>query len=153
MNKLIKQLKNNEKPFGLMSEEMQAKAKEIGRSGNFSVFACGGWQDCTSDSGVFDIWFAYRLNADYTEPAEDEYELCEIHMDAGQLCYQSGKYPHVFLASAVGDPNFAGYLYEDGEMSPFTVKYRYNGIICDVVREQHRGEAEVLRPTHIVFKK
>ncbi len=28
---LIEQLKSNEKPFGLMSEEMQAKAKEIGR--------------------------------------------------------------------------------------------------------------------------
>ncbi len=28
---IIQQLKDNEKPFGLMSEEMQAKARELGR--------------------------------------------------------------------------------------------------------------------------
>ncbi len=83
MENLIQQLKDNERPFGLMSEEMQEKAKEI-ECYNFLVY----WEN-----GKTIRWFptdqylskgfmrdkAYRLRADY----EDEPEKIEVRIIRG----------------------------------------------------------------------
>ena len=77
MKELIEALKNNEKPFGLMSGAMQAKAKEIGDRDSFELYTDCGWGPCVTGLrdvvlGVFD--HTYRLRPDY-EPVEDEYVM------------------------------------------------------------------------------
>ena len=69
MNDLIQALKKNEEPFGLMSEEMQAKAREINKG--FEVCLQGGWAEC-GITGDFSAEMAYRLRADYAEEPEVE---------------------------------------------------------------------------------
>ena len=73
MDNLIQQLKDNEKPFGLMSEEMQVKANEIGCT-EFDYYGTNVWE--SYPSGDFYNDQACRLRADY----EDEPEIveCEI---------------------------------------------------------------------------
>ena len=58
MNKdLIKRLQQNEKPFGLMDEDMQEAAKSIKRKGNFEIYHStdmseDGWNMVTVDTGL-----------------------------------------------------------------------------------------------------
>ena len=116
---LIKALKNNEKPFGLMTQEMQDKAKEIGRS-RFQYYRSdneGEWHDCRVDF-EYSVVSAYRLKADYTE--ESGVIECDVFESCGQLVYRKdGCYT---LSLAVNNPNFIGYKYEgyycNGERSP-----------------------------------
>ena len=82
MKDLIKALIENDKPFGLMSAEMQAKAIEIGLLDNFRMYTgsiTGEW------GGIFKAtWCKFRcdvtycLRADYQEKADIvEREICE----------------------------------------------------------------------------
>ena len=106
---LIKALKHNEKPFGLMTQEMQDKAKEIGRS-RFQYYRSdneGEWHDCRVDF-EYSVVIAYRLKADYTE--ESGVIECDVFESCGQLVYRKdGCYT---LSLAVNNPNFIGYKYE-----------------------------------------
>ena len=77
---IIQQLKDNERPFGLMSKEMQEKAREIGKRTNFETY-CGikskpPWLPIIGDSEEFIEEFTYRLHPDYKE--EPEIVECEI---------------------------------------------------------------------------
>ena len=71
MNNIIQQLKDNEKPFGLMSEEMQAKALEIGKS--FFLFWDGDKWVASGLCAVFGDEYTYRLRDTY----EDEPEIVD----------------------------------------------------------------------------
>ena len=74
MQNLIQQLKDNEKPFGLMGEEMQVKAAAMGLLDNFQLFVGPGWGGVFKATGCrFCTGKVYRLRADY----EDEPEIVE----------------------------------------------------------------------------
>jgi len=110
---LIQQLKENEKPFGLMSAEMQEKAREIGLSGNFE-----NW------SGNFIIGFTYRLRPDYEE--KPEIVECEIYEENTRLYFRlDGSVPSsdTSVEYAVSYPDFIGFKFEDGVILPYPVKY------------------------------
>lgn len=71
----IQALKENEKPFGLMSQEMQEKAREIQSTYDgttlFDYYAGDGeWRGASTPDWDRDIITAYRLRSDYTEEPE-----------------------------------------------------------------------------------
>ncbi len=85
MDNLIQQLKDNEKPFGLMSEEMQAKAHQIvasDKSGtDFRRYNGRDW-DIKSNLNTLCRDDTYRLRADYEEkPGIVECEIQEVLID------------------------------------------------------------------------
>ncbi len=65
---IIDDLKNNEKPFGLMSKEMQEKAKEIDAL-QFDIYQTDWYRSQISE---FCGDFAYRLKPNYQEPDKQE---------------------------------------------------------------------------------
>ncbi len=75
---IIEQLKKNEKPFGLMSEEMQEKAKMLDATCGvrFCVYSSDGqwgglkdidWEGLKDIGGGFRVSTTYRLHPDYAE--------------------------------------------------------------------------------------
>lgn len=62
---IIERLKKNQRPFGLMDEEMREKAKEI-RKKEFSYFIDNHWNSAVPEIG-FASHKAYRLRDDYEE--------------------------------------------------------------------------------------
>ncbi len=79
MENLIQQLKDNEKPFGLMSTEMQEKAKAIGFPGNFRTYI---WPNfggiITNLEYGYSGHLTYRLRSDYEEASEAKTNDCII---------------------------------------------------------------------------
>lgn len=155
--KLIDELKTNERVYTRMSDEMKAAAEAIpwkyflvwGYIGNV-----GGWVVPATDS--FRGGSTYRLRADYTPPVEDGYELCEIYESGGVLRFNH-KDNNPCLHLAVNHPNFAGYLYEDGKVSAMQVRYKSTANANTYpnlpMKWFEAGTVEILRPTHVVFKK
>ena len=128
MKDLIEQLKNNGKAFNCMAEALRDFLLEKVGGGDapepadFQIMTRGGeWEP--QGGNYFYGEKTYRLRPDYTEPAEDEYELCEIKDTGGKLqfYYYNGGWKD--LDVAIHYPNFAGCLYEDGEMRPTSVRY------------------------------
>lgn len=157
MNELIKQLKENEKPFGRMSKEMQEKARGIGKN-NFELWLGGIWGDCVDDVGS-DDWrtdLTYRLSPDYKE--ESEVVKFEIYIGNGPdgtkvLCYDLGKSKSWRIETAIKHPDFIGFLYEDGKVRP-TARY-YGGKFSNLYSEfpiEDVGHMTILTPTHVLFK-
>ena len=94
MANIIQQLKDNEKPFGLMSKEMKAKAVSMGFHSNFRVYS--GYGDCGGFGNIIDSpkygynpKLTYRLRSDYAEEPEIEERLI---MPAGATMSSPGKY-------------------------------------------------------------
>jgi len=73
---LIKAWQENEKPFGLLSKEMQEFARTINID-NFMAFYNLGWDTC----GKFTNEIAHRLNKDYAEKPGVEKYLIEKDND------------------------------------------------------------------------
>ena len=68
---IIDRLKANEKPFGLMDEDLQEAAVEIG-VGEFDFFLGnhdGGWSGNEQDT-MFRYYRTYRLEDDYKQESE-----------------------------------------------------------------------------------
>ncbi len=112
---IIEQLKKNEKPFGLMSEEMQAKARELGQ-GRFVLFVCQGdgfWDYHFDHSGDFDNARTYRLRSDYAEEPEIVIQEWPIFTKDGTLRFarhladRDERGTEIDLA--VRDPDFIGF--------------------------------------------
>ncbi len=103
---IIEQLKDNEKPFGRMSEEMQEKAKDIGKNNNFQRWVClNNWS--TAGDDVFIVGSTYRLRDDYEE--EPEIEEVGIRNVAGDLIYKYGGVGRRYLDMVFRDPDFIGF--------------------------------------------
>ena len=81
MSNVIQDLKENCKPFGLMTKEMQVKAREIGCKGNFEIYSGlkddggGGWGVVTSPDHPLGSFYGsscttYKLRPDFEETPE-----------------------------------------------------------------------------------
>ncbi len=153
---IIEQLKKNEKAFGLMSEEMQEKAEQLGplefesyNGGNvwFPFGKIGFSKDCY---GKFVCWIAYRLRPDYAK--EPEIVECEIYENLdGNLMYRQAGVGRM-LSIAVNKPDFIGFKFEDGYVSGAPVMYsmpathgRYESL--------KNGDCEVEHATHVLFRR
>ena len=156
MDNIIQQLKDNEKPYGLMSEEMQAKAREIGKE-KFRVYqySAGGFKQLT---GNFNADFAgdatYCLRPDY----EDEPEIveCEIREKSeGELRYNYNGDSDIWIAiaRACNDPDFIGFKFE-GWIWGMTYKNKRTGGTSTIIRAEQLDGYEVCDMTqaHVLFR-
>ena len=151
---IIEQLKKNEKPFGLMSEEMQEKAKAIGPV-DFLILSIVGiainwpkWNPFCGGDFVYKE--TYRLRADY----EDEPEIveCEIFEDSNCLGFDGCKgIQGTEIANAVNHPGFIGFKFEDGTLRTTPIYYQ---------RPTHTNtqvflneDYKVLHATHVLFRR
>lgn len=96
---IIKALQQNEKPFGLMSEEMRAKAKGIGPL-EFEVYLHkGDWYEvCGDRSYRFEDFVTYRLRPDYEENSLKK-DLIRAIDDSRKNCLMK---PWEFIHKAIG---------------------------------------------------
>ena len=134
---IIEQLKKNEKPFGLMSEEMQEKAVELGFHGNFQLYSGYG-----SDGGFgaiidnpkygYNRKLTYRLRPDYAE--EPEIVECEIYVGEsirpgfGLDVYDFGIDRELSIALIPNGYKRIGFKFEDGSVMGSPVKYSVPGM-------------------------
>ena len=150
-NGIIQQLKDNEKPFGLMSEEMQEKANEIGCT-EFDYYGTCVWESYLA--GDFYNDQACRLRSDYAE--EPEIVECEIEPFKGELMYLSSSGVWTKVSHAPNKPDFIGFKFEDGVVHPFPVKYEYKDKTRGHLATQYiieRDGCKVLHATHVLFRR
>ncbi len=161
MNNLIQQLKDNEKPFGLMSEEMQEKARDIPKE-YFDVyeanFSDAVWTRCAKGSGKHCIYQAYRLRADYEN--EPEIVECEIKPNSdGELRYNYRGDSDIWcpFEDAFADPDFIGFKFGGiKQIINKEVGYSHNDIdILPFVNydDLKSGRYKVLHATHVLFRR
>ncbi len=150
---IIDDLKKNEKPFGLMSEEMQAKAREIGIHGNFRLY-CGPHKDSwggliLADAAFFKTNETYRLRPDYAE--EPEIEECEILPpdDDGLKWVRRTPNHTMDFTSCEMHKDFIGFKFEGGLVLPYPTYSNGPGFI----KEIKAGETKVLHATHVLMRK
>ena len=157
MDNLIELLKDNEKPFGLMSEEMQEKARKIGILGNFRQFVGPGWGGIYKATGCnFHDIKTYRLRPDYTEePAIVECEISKT--DDGSLGYRrkcnGGCGGSNLLFRVLADPDFIGFKFEDGIVTGLLIRYKMPHRMFSTFAYKNFAEIEVLHATHVLFRR
>jgi hypothetical protein len=162
----IKALKENEVPFGLMDDDMQAKAKKIG----FAEFKC--YENSTScvwgTLSIFNEYnfsqeLTYRLRPDY-EPPEEKPEIVEcevvqhlVNEDYYVLGYR-GTDKQIRPLSLVPDGLMvAGFKFKGVEQvinKPFG--YSHNGVdILPFVQYEDlkSGKYMVHYATHVLFQR
>ena len=137
---IIQQLKDNEKPFGLMSEEMQAKMDEIG----IENFIHG------------KEWCVYVLRPDYAE--EPEIVECEIILNPesniwGYKCPYSGDPINADYAHSCPGFRLTGFKFADGKIRSLPIMYSKFGDVYYVATERHLGNYEVLHATAVLFRR
>lgn len=150
---IIKVLKENEKPFGLMSEGMQEKAKEIGKGGNFEAWFPDGWVKIVKDPAEtgWHAHRAYRLRSDYQE--KPEVVKCEVYISGGGcLRYRLKNLVNPILTEAIINPDFIGFLYEDGRFTTYPRMYK-QGTSLYAEANDNVKDYEVLTPTHVLFRR
>ena len=154
MENLIQQLKDNEKPFGLMSEEMQEKAKEMPWK-HFQVWGYVGSEDkwIMPGSDTFRSHFTYRLRPDY----EDDLEIveCEIITDQGKMWYMQGCLRHK-LHRAINDPDFVGFKFKDGTVAaapfrPMLIPTSPRG--SSIPFDETKANEDYMHATHVLFRR
>ncbi len=154
-NEKIEALQNNKGPFGLMEEELQKKARKIGK-GKFQIYLDTGWEMTVGDHFYGDT--TYRLSPDYHEPeAKEEFELREIKLDPnGNGVFKRFGYDEDYVDVAPRKKGFVGYLFEDGKIRADNIAYqnKKNGSIWPSVtlKELDDREVEIIYATHVVYR-
>ena len=152
---LIQALKDNEKPFGLMSKEMQAKAGEMD-SKEFELWVGSArWCPILSERHL-SCNFAYRLRLDYEakpEPEVVEFPFAtklinEDYYVQGYI-HDDGQFHRLFEIPDGYVPS--GFKYEDGTMH--LTSTWYSGPRDMSAKEFFNSGNTVLTPTYVLFKK
>ena len=151
MKDVIQQLKDNEKPFGLMSEEMQAKARQIGKK-QFDYYGVT-WHGAIALSTDFDYATTYRLRPDYED--EPEIEECEIIIINNGLHYKEagGHGKKEVLHLAMSRPGFIGFKYESGQVEFSPIVFKSDCSTKSICQFRDLAELEVLYATHVLFRR
>lgn len=152
---IIEQLKANEKPFGLMSEEMQAKMLEMGFHGNFRLYVHPGFGGVIDNPTYkHDGCFTYRLRADYTE--KPEIEECEIYKEKEYGFLRTRHLDNITMDidAAPHYPDFIGFKCE-GWIWGRAYKNKRTGIISIMIRADQLDGYEVCDMTqaHVLFRR
>ena len=151
---IIKALKENEKPFSLMSEEMQAAVLEF-KFADLEWYTYGGtsnphWETPSTGPTGSRIT-SYRLRPDYEE--EPEVVKCEIKADKHGFLYVEMYGDIIYLNDACKYPSFIGFLYEDGSITAMPRIYEAGEAGTQCIFYPVMGEYDVLTPTHVLFRK
>ena len=160
MENIIQQLKDNEKPFVLMSEEMQKKAKEIGPV-DFLILSIVGiainwpkWNPFCGGDFVYKE--TYRLRPDYEE--EGGIRQMEIASNNSNcLCmYNDEGQSFGGIATLHDRPDFIGFKFADGTVMGSPVKYSVPGITLKGYYASYKdlktGQALEHHATHVLFR-
>lgn len=158
MENILQQLKDNEKPFGLMSEEMQENIVELGKPWLelFSPENGGIWLAADTTNNMFCGTGTYRLRPDYAE--EPEIVECVIHdTPLGNRVYTGDGETEIGIQAAARRRNFIGFKFEDGSWHDQSIKpvgpdgklWSGNITVDDIVS----GRVKVLHATHVLFRR
>lgn len=164
MENIIEALKNNKMAFDLMetseftNEEMQTKAVDLdNKNAKFEIYKSGGWVNWTGHGFRRDT--TYRLRPDYTEP-EAGVEKWPVFEHQSDLRFKRNLADMSDIGRVIDTacrfPNFIGYLYEDGTVSPHKrlyVESHTKSLIASVQIEDVTPDLKVLTPTHVLFRK
>ncbi len=164
MDNLIQQLKDNEKPFGLMSEEMREWMVTVEKPEDIEQMVCRvnlkiDWfsmcikinkGNCNHMEGTF------RLRPDY----EDEPEIveCEITLNPetqiwGYKCPCSGDPVNADLAHSCPGFRLVGLKFEDGLVGPTSMYYSDSAGQAYCKAGDGIDEVTILHATHVLFRK
>ncbi len=155
----IEQLKDNRYSYGMWTEpecygpelgkEMQEKAEEIGKDGNFLY-----WNGREFEAVYGDIFFpaeTYRLRPDYEE--EPSIVECEITDTAdGYRVYSGDGDKGMGIHAVYRRSNFIGFKFEDGTVRPVPVTYLRKDGHKDSSSHITCTDDTVLHATHVVFR-
>lgn len=153
---IIEALKQNEKPFGLMSKEMQDFVETHKEDGIWLSFSqTGGWIRITNLMLYSNC--TYRLRPDYEEQPEVVKWPVDLHTDKKLLCAWNPDGANISRSFefCISLPDFIGFLYEDGIISTSTRRYKQpDSMVVFCVHKDRYGmmKHEALTPTHVLFK-
>lgn len=176
---IIEDLKSNERPFGLMSEEMQAKAEELGLYHNFRKWTgshTAGWGGVFNATGCkFKRDTAYRLRPDYQEEPKWSERVFASTTDSEKDSMNNivGVTAHCMCGNVFCDDVVHGKLQAKPKIEFYeniifkvqgvlTTNYYYNDRISleEALRKPdfaglvyEKGKHEVLTLTHVLFRK
>jgi len=166
MRDLIKELKENKRPFGLMDKELQDKAREIGRVDNFEFWNKYEWQLIYGDGCDFILDTTYRLRSDYQE--EPEFVECEVYknMERGSIVncrmFKTGHADDKgwYVSEAVDHPDFVRFKFEDGKIrnTPDKTQIQFaagqwRNSVFATLDDFKSGTGKVIHATHVVLKR
>jgi len=145
---IIEELKANEKPFGLMSEEMQAKARTI-ETTDLLVRQSNDWiillQPLDRIKDMEDWTFSLRPDYEETKPEIVECEVTEARN--GLLVFDRvDGITNCCFATAKKYPDFAGVLYKDVFGDEV-----YTELWLNLDKKQD-GNYKVTHATHVLFQ-
>lgn len=143
---IIQQLEDNEKPFGLMSEEMQKRMIEIGKE-NLDCFWSqngGTWNAAYTTDRIYCGTDTYRLRSDYAK--EPEIVECEIELFKGDLSYLSLSGVWTKMSHAPNKPDFAGTKFK-----PVFGEEIYTELWLNLDVE-HNGNYKMTHSSHVLFR-
>jgi hypothetical protein len=157
MNEAIKRLMNNKRAFGLMDQDLQDKAREIGQPEFKMYMKNAKWVEC-GDVDNFDstivIDQTYRLRPDYKE--KPEIVECEVFTEGNRLRFISPRNENWTLDFALRLPGFSGFKYDGGTISLSPRRF-YDGEKGEMLSQIYESDLlvkyEVLTPTHVLFSK
>lgn len=151
MNNILQQLKDNEKPFGLMSEEMQREIVRHKFKGHRQVYSCGGqWETHDPDTSL-NVDDTYRLRADY----EDEPEMveCEIELFKNELMYLSVSGVWTKVSHAPNKPDFIGFKFESGQVEFSSIVFKSSCSTKSICQFRDLADLEIVHATHVLFRR
>lgn len=156
---LIQALKDNEKPYCLMTSDMKRLAEKIRKeklaTSDFLMMNISGVFLLNANLNEFCLRDTYRLRPNY-EPPEDKAGVeCEVYVsEKGYLHYRTAGHKPV-LSKAIDNPDFIGFKYEwtDGaRISTAPRLYYGDGMFSEMLRFSNLEAIEVLTPTHVLFR-
>ncbi len=155
MENIIQQLKDNEKPFGLMSVEMQEKARAIGIRRMFDFYGHrGDWIPTCGD--LFHENSTYRLRSDYAEEPEIEERLI-MPAGAGLVCCSSVVgVENLLVSECVNDPDFIGFKFKDGTVAAMPIRYFIIGTKprgYSISFDEIKANQDFMHATHVLFRR
>ena len=160
MDNVIQQLKDNEKPFGLMSAEMKRKMHSLDTK-YLQTYEIGEWLDLALPLGeTQDVCqYTYRLRADYKEKPEiEEWPTFELDGDLRykrNLADRSDKGFCIDMASR--NPDFIGFKFEDGRFTKWPIRYIDTGhtLLTEIttMSSPWPNFVKVLHATHVLFRR
>lgn len=155
---IIEELKENEKAFGLMSEEMQAKLYDSPCEST-RYYGNSGWRNCLSSIDGLDNYktMTFRLRDDYEEPEIVEREVFVTPDWAclgPHLVYTDSFGNEQSITGASGNPDFIGFNLE-GRIWGRLYKRKDNGdtSICIYADQLDEYDIVDMADAKVIFKK
>ncbi len=148
MDNIVQQLKDNEKPFGLMSEEMRKRIRELAPKSVLQFWNNDKW-DCAMTPS-FKGSTTYRLRADYEdEPEIVEHEIfgVESHL---HFHYQGTRHS---VCQAYDQPDFIGFKYESGQVELSPIVFKSDCSTKSICQFRDLAALTALHATHVLFRR